>query len=68
VKTTLRAIFLTAAGRLSKTKVTVIVAALTNLLQVFGVLDLTTEQLEAVNTALIALAAIFLRDGIDNAP
>jgi hypothetical protein len=68
MKSTIRALLLTAAGRLSKTKLTVLVAALANLLQVFGVLELTPGQLEAVNTALVALAAIFLRDGIDNAP
>jgi hypothetical protein len=61
----------TPAGGLavSKTKVTAILGAVINLLQVSGVLSLTPAQWESVNTLLAALVLLFIRDGInDSAP
>lgn len=51
-------------GRLSKAKVTALVAAIINLLQIWGVFDLTPEQWSSLNVALVALFGVFLRDGI----
>lgn len=62
----LKTIFLAADNRISKTKLTALVAAGLNLAQTFGWIALSTEEMSAVNVALVALFGIFLRDGVAN--
>jgi len=62
----LRTILLAADNRVSKTKLTALVAALVNLAQTFGWVQLSPEEISAINVALVALFGIFLRDGVTN--
>jgi len=61
-----RTIFLAADNRVSKTKVTALLLAVVNLAHTFGWFELTPEQLTAIDTVLVALFGIFLRDGVAN--
>lgn len=61
----MRALVLTASGRISKSKVTALVFALFNVLAVFGVLELTPEQHLAIDGLIVALWGIFMRDAAD---
>lgn len=71
----LRMVFLkqdeaTGAYSPSKTKVTAFFAVLANVLLGFGVAEgsYIADNIESINTVIVMLLALFLRDGMDNPP
>lgn len=52
-------------GKISKTKVVAIVGLVLTLLQTWGVIHLTPEQVTQATASIVALWAIFFRSGID---
>ena len=61
----LKTLLLTASGRVSKTKLTILVTAGLNVAAEFGWIAWSQEQMIAVNGFAIALAGIFMRDALD---
>ena len=48
-----------------KSYILIVIGATVNLLQVFGVTTLTTEQLTAINTLLFALFGVSIKAGVN---
>ena len=63
--TFLRSLLLKLNGKVSKAKATALIGLVLTLLQQFGVLHLSQEDLNAATVALVTLYAIFLRSGMD---
>ena len=61
----IKTLLLTATGRISKTKLTILVTAALNVCSEFGWVQWTPEQMLAVNGFAMALAGIFMRDALD---
>ena len=65
MKGILKTILLTATGRISKTKLTILIAAALNVASQFGWVSWTPDQMLAINGFAVALAGLFLRDALD---
>ena len=61
----IKTLLLTATGRISKTKLTILVTAALNVASEFGWVSWTPEQMLAVNGFAVGLAGLFLRDALD---
>lgn len=63
----LKSLLLKLSGQFSKTKVTAVVGFVLALLQNYGVINLTPEQLTTAAAAIVTLIVIFFRSGVDEA-
>lgn len=65
MKEILKRIILLADSRISRTKLAALTYGLLNFCQAMGWLQLSPEQMQALNGLLLAIGLVFLRDGVE---
>jgi len=65
MKAILKRIILLADSRISRTKLAALTCGLLNFVQAMGWVNLSAEQMQALNGLLLAVGLIFLRDGVE---
>lgn len=63
--TFLRSLLLKLNGKVSKAKATALIGLILTLLQTFGVIHLTPEELASAGAALVTLYGLFIRSAVD---